>query len=160
VVDPALDHVVLRLPPLGSVRLEVADTQGGALPSAVRFGVWARAAGAPRDLEPLPRWVTAPAGLAFLEHVGIGLELRVAAVLEGDEARPERVVASGPRVAGEERTISVPVGASWPNVVLRALDEHGNVLRNEFLGADEVDATGSEPGLELEREQASENPDR
>jgi hypothetical protein len=74
--------------------------------------------------------------VALLEHVGIGLELRVAAALEGDEARTERVVASGPRSAGEERTISVPLGAPWPTVLVRALDEHGNVLRRELLGAE------------------------
>lgn len=136
VVDRGVDHAVLRLPPLGSVRLEVAGMPGRALPSAVRFGVWARAAGATRDVEPLPRWVPAPTGVAFLEHVGIGLELRVAAALEGDEARPERVVARGPQFAGEERTISVPLGADWPTVVLRALDEHGDVLRNVLLCAE------------------------
>ncbi len=136
VVDPGVEHVVLRLPPAGSVRLEVVDALGRAAPAAVRFGVWARAEGAARDVEPFPRWIAAPAGVALLERVGIGLQLHVAAAPENDEARTERIVASGPQFAGEERTIPVPLGAEWPTVLVRALDEHGNVLRHEFLGAE------------------------
>lgn len=130
----AARHAVLRLPPTGSVRLEVAG--GSDTPAAVRFTVWARAAGTARDVEPLPRRIPAPGGVALLEHVGIGLELRVTAVIDGDGARAERVAGSGPRFQGEERTILVPLGAPWPTVLARVLDEHGDVLRNVLLGAE------------------------
>ena len=132
----ALDarQVVLRLPDTGSVRLELVDALGHAMPTAGRFAVWARAAGTARDVEPFPRWVAAPRGVATLEHVGLGLELRVAAAPDGDGAPAERICASGPWLPGEVRAISVPLGAQWPTVLVRARDEHGEPLRNELLG--------------------------
>src|SRR6185436_1031501 len=71
------EHVVLRLPPTGSVRL-LLESETERSPRAARFAVWARVSGSNKDLDPLPRWISAPRGEAILDHVGLGLELRVA----------------------------------------------------------------------------------
>lgn len=129
------EDVVLRLPPTGSVRLETVSSARSRAPLDVRFGLWARAEGEAKDVSPLPHCIAARGGVAVVDHVGIGLELRILAALENDEARAERVVAGGPRFAGEERTISVPLGPEWPTVLVRALDEKGNVLGDVALDA-------------------------
>jgi len=148
VLEPARsgERVVLQLPPTGSVRLRATDAQGRPTTAPVRFGLWARADGETKDIEPLPRWIDATDGVAVLERVGLGLELRVLAGPEGQEAQGQRITASGPAFQGDERTIDVPLGAPWPTVLARVLDDHGDPLRNELLGVELLWERPAAPG--------------
>jgi len=136
--------VLLRLPPTGSVRMQATDAEGRPLSAAVRFGLWARGAGARSDLEPLPRWISAPHGAARLEHVGLGLELRIALEHSDGGGPAERLTIQGPATLGEERTVSVPLAAPWPTARARLLDERGAVLGNQSV---EVELRGTPPDV-------------
>jgi len=123
--------VVLVVPATGAVEVAVDVLPGAPAPEGgevsmarvegdrlVRPSVWSRP---PRKSAPIR------AGLARIEHVGLGLELSIEARGPGS-AQPTRRRARGPALPGEVVRVELVLGWDHPVLRLRLLDSEGRPL--------------------------------
>jgi hypothetical protein len=126
VVHPLdLEHVPaepieLVLPPTGALDVVLVDERGA--PWTPRTRVFVERV---RPEEPLRAFRFAELwtenGVGRLEHVGLGIELRV--VAEPEERDEVRAIVRGPERAGKSVEARIVVGAALPVIVGRAVDE-------------------------------------
>lgn len=135
--EPGDEHV-LRLPPLGSVVVEVVDSSGELYVGEGTAGLWWISAAELRadpdaSYERYGRFMPdLEGGRARFDSVGTGLLLRVIAAADGHELSVDSELA-GPTAAGETRVLQVSLGPPSPRLRLRVLQPDGTPLASRSL---------------------------
>jgi hypothetical protein len=138
---------------MGTVRAEVVGSVGQPVIAGARAYLFFRPVHSAEDAA----WQRCRAhgtpvanGRASFERVGLGLDLSLTAWLDEAGSRGASAEARGPTRVDEEVVVRLALGAAWPRIRARAIDERGSPLADRSLSLQLVypAAEGDERGDE------------